>query len=262
MAEAPFYGDPAANAPVWSKYAVLLGDVDATVPTTNAAFTLNDPGRNVSVSTTNASTTVTAATASFTADDVGEAISGTGIPASATVASFVSTTEITISAAATATGTVTAVIGTVVTGAWDPVGALDADNPFDNGEETVDATDHSAAGFGVYATTYKNAKEVMTFIAKETTLVTLGILYDATGVTDVSGTLSGTLKRRDMTRQFKVAFQRESATLMERRISKEYATIDSITRSADNDESLYTVSVLIVPSATDELYSYYLGPKA
>ena len=197
MATKPLYGDPAANAPVWSKYAVLLGDVDATVPATNAAFTLNDPDA-----------------------------------------------------------------GTPVTDQWDPVGALDADNPFDNGTESVDATDHSAAGFGVYATTYKNAKEVVTFIAKETTLVTLGILYDATGVTDTSGTLSGTLKRRDMSKQFKIAFQRESATLMERRISKEYATIDSITRDASNDESLYTVSCLIVPSATDELYSYYLGPKA
>lgn len=197
MATKPFYGDPAANAPVWSKYAVLLGDVDATVPTTNAAFTLNDPDA-----------------------------------------------------------------GTPVTDEWDPVGALDADNPFDNGEESVDATDHSAAGFGVYATTYKNAKEVVTFVAKETTLTTLGILYDATGVTDSGTSLSGTLKRRDMTKQFKIAFQRESADLMERRISKNYATIDSVTRSADNDESLYTVAVLIVPTSSDELYSYYLGPKA
>lgn len=198
MATKPFYGDPAANAPVWSKYAVLLGDVDATVPTTNAAFTLNDPDADPDP----------------------------------------------------------------IVDEWDPVGALDADNPFDNGEESVDATDHSAAGFGVYATTYKNAKETVTFIAKETTLTTLGILYDATGVTDTAGTLSGTLKRRDMTKQFKIAFQRESSNLMERRISKNYATIDSVTRAADNDESLYTVTVLIVPTADEELYSYYLGPKA
>lgn len=197
MATKPFYGDPGANAPVWSKYAVLLGDPEATIPATNAAFTLNDPDA-----------------------------------------------------------------GTPVLDQWDPVGALDADNPFDNGTESVDATDHSAAGFGVYATTYKNAKEVVTFSAKETTLITLGLLYDASGVTDTAGTLSGTLKRRDMSRQFRVAFQRESSTLMERRISKNYVTIDSIERSADNDESLWTVGVLIVPTATEELYSYYLGPKA
>lgn len=262
MATKPFYGDPAANAPVWSKYAVLLGDVDATVPTTNADFTLNDPGRTASVTTTSASTTVTAVSGTFSSDDVGEAITGTGIPASTTISSFTSSSSVVISNAATASGTVTATIGTIASGEWDPVGALDADNPFDNGEESVDATDHSAAGFGVYATTYKNAKETVTFIAKETTLTTLGILYDASAVTDTAGALSGTLKRRDMTKQFKIAFQRESSDLMERRISKNYATIDSVTRAADNDESLYTVTVLIVPTANEELYSYYLGPKA
>lgn len=189
----PFFGDPAANAPVWSKYAVLLGSTTATIPTGNAAFTLNDDP--------------------------------------------------------------------TPTDQWDPVGALDSDNPFDNGEETVDSTDHSAAGFGVYATTFKNAKEVVTFIAKETTLVTLGILYDASGVTDNGTTISGTLKRRDYTKRYRAAFHRENGTHCERRISKNYATIDSITRDASNDESLYTVSLLIVPTADDELFSYYLGPK-
>lgn len=192
MATEPFYGDPAANAPVWSKYAVLLGSTSATIPTGNADFTLND------------------------------------LPST--------TTE------------------------WDPIGALDSDTPFDNGEETVDQTDHSAAGFGVYATTFKNAKEVITFTAKETTLVTLGILYDATDVTDSGTVISGTLKRRDFTKQYKAAFQRENGTTMERRISSNYVTIDSITRDATNDESLYTVGLLVVPTAADELYEYYLGP--
>ena len=88
MAVKPLYGDPANSAPVWSKYAVLLGSLTATTPTTNTAFTLNDPGA-----------------------------------------------------------------GTPVTTQWDPVGSLDDDSPMDNGEESIDSTDHSAAGFGVYATT-------------------------------------------------------------------------------------------------------------
>ncbi len=193
MATKPFYGDPAANAPVWSKYAVLLGDVDATVPSAAGDFTLNNPPS--------------------------------------------------------------------VTDEWDPVGALDSDSPFDNGEETVDTTDHSAAGFGVYSTTFKNAKEVITFTAKETTLVTLGILYNTDDVTDSGTAISGTLKRRDFTKRYKAAFHRENGTHVERRITSNYATIDSVTRSADNDESLYTVSLLIVPTANDELFEYYLGPK-
>lgn len=189
----PFFGDPAANAPVWSKYAVLLGSTTATIPVGNAAFTLNNPPG--------------------------------------------------------------------VTTQWDPVGALDADNPFDNGEETVDQTDHSAAGFGVYATTFKNAKEVVTFIAKETTLVTLGILYDTTGLTDNGTSITGTLRRRDYTKQYRVAFHRENGTDCERRISKNYATIDSITRDATNDESLWTVGMLIVGDSNEDLFTYYLGPK-
>jgi hypothetical protein len=38
--------------------------------------------------------------------------------------------------------------------------------------------------------------------------------------------------------------------------------IDSISRSFGNDESLRTVTLLIVPTANKELYDYYLGPKA
>ena len=33
MATKPFYGDPTAEAPVFSKYAVLLGSLTATKPT-------------------------------------------------------------------------------------------------------------------------------------------------------------------------------------------------------------------------------------
>ena len=194
MATAPLFGDPAANAPVWSKYAVLLGSLTATVPVGNAAFTLND--------------------------------------------------------------------GTTVTTQWDPVGALPSDTPFDNGSESWDSTDHDAAGFGIYATTYKNAKEVRAFTAKETTLVTLGLLYDASGLTTTSGNVSGVLKRRDPTEKFKIAFHRENSTQSERYISKSYAYIDSIDRSFSGDESLYTVTAVIVPTSSDELYSYYLGAKA
>ena len=197
MATAPLFGDPAAKAPVWSKYAVLLGSLTATVPTGNAAFTLNDPGA-----------------------------------------------------------------ATPVTDQWDPVGALDSDSPFDDGAESVSTSDHSAAGHGIYATTYKDQKETRTFTAKETTLVALGLIYDASGVTDTAGELSGTLKRRDPTETFRIAFHRENATKMERYISTNYAYIDSISRSFGNDESMRTVTVVIAPNSDDELYDYFLGDKA
>lgn len=194
MAVKPLYGDPANAAPVWSKYAVLLGSLTATNPTTNAAFTLND--------------------------------------------------------------------GSTTTTQWDPTGSLDDDSPMDNGEESIDATDHSAAGFGVYATTYKNQKETRTFTCKETTLTTLGLSYDTSGLTDAAGVISGTLKRRDPAKRFKIAFHRENGTDIERYISKVHAYIDSVSRSQSDGETLCEVTVVIVPAANGDLFDYYKGAKA
>lgn len=190
---ADIFGDP-TNAPVWSRAAVLLGSLTATVPTSNEAFTLND--------------------------------------------------------------------GTTVTTEWDPVGMLADDTPFDNGEESIDVTSHSAFGFGVYAKTYRNQEERVTFTALETTLVTLGLLYDASGVTGTGGTLQGKLKQRDTSEKFKLALHRENGTDMERKISASHAYIDTITRAMTDGKSLYTVTAFIVPTAAHELFDYYKGPLA
>lgn len=55
--------------------------------------------------TTNGSTTVTAATAIFRQEDEGKAITGTGIPTGTTIVKWTNATTITLSQAATATGT-------------------------------------------------------------------------------------------------------------------------------------------------------------
>lgn len=198
MATAPFFGDPAANAHVWGKFAVLLGPVTATKPTTHLGasdFTLNDPT----------------------------------VP---------------------------------TTGQWDPVGALDADTPFDDGTESSDSTDHTAAGFGVYATTVTNQKLTRSFTMKETTLVTLGIIYDTTGLTDTSGALSGKLAVRDNSKQFLAAFYRETAGgEMERYVTDNYATINSVTRNFGNNEATVSVELLIVPASDGSYWDYYKGAK-
>ena len=191
------YGDP-TNAPVWSKGAVLLGSLTATVPTHPAAFTMN----------------------------------------------------------ATSGGTAG------VTTEWDPVGMLDDDSPFDNGEESIDVSSHSAFGFGIYAKTYKNQEERFTFTALETTLITLGLIYDGTALTETAGTVTGKLKQRDPSKTFKLALQRENATEMERKISESYATIDSISRSFSDGKSLYTCTATVYPTTDKELFDYYRGPKA
>jgi hypothetical protein len=155
--------------------------------------------------------------------------------------------------------------GTPVTTEWDPVGALADDNPFDDGEESIDVTPHSAAGLGVYAKTYKNQEERVTFTAKETTLVTLGILFDASDLTDTSGTISGKLKQRDPSKKYRVGFVRANDTTLERRVSENFAQIDSISRSFGDGEALRTVTLTVVPDFTTTpptMYDYYLGPKA
>lgn len=188
------FGDPAANAPVWQKGAVLLGSLTATTPTGNAAFQINN--------------------------------------------------------------------GTTITTEWDPVGALDDSSPFDDGEESIEVTSHSAFGFGTYAKTYKNQEERVTFTALETTLVTLGILYDAAGVTDTGGNLSGVLKQRDPSEKFMIAFHRENGTDIERKISRSYCYIDNISRAFGDGKATRTVTVFVVPEADGGLYDYYLGAKA
>lgn len=60
--------------------------------------------------TTNGSPTLTSLTAWFTASDVGKTITGTGIPGSTTIASVQSSSSVTLSQNATASGTVTATI--------------------------------------------------------------------------------------------------------------------------------------------------------
>lgn len=63
------------------------------------------------VGTTSGSAALTGSANSFFAADVGAPISGTGIPAGATIASVTSGTAATLSANATATGSITASIG-------------------------------------------------------------------------------------------------------------------------------------------------------
>ena len=70
------------------------------------------------VGTTNASTAITAPANSFEEEDAGRTITGTGIPAGATIASVQSPTAATLSAAATATGTITAQVGVAVPEAY------------------------------------------------------------------------------------------------------------------------------------------------
>ena len=148
-----------------------------------------------------------------------------------------------------------------VTTQWDYVGMLDDAAPFDNGEESIDVTAHSAFGFGIYAKTYKNQEERITFTALETTLTTLGLIYDGSDLSEAGGDISGKLKQRDPTERFKLALHRDSdgGDVIERRVTESYATIDTITRNFADGKSSYTCQATVYPTADRELYDYYYG---
>lgn len=70
----------------------------------NAKLTQMGFIRSVTGATTSASAVITATTGKFAQKDVGQKITGTGIPAATTILSWQSATQVTLSAAATATG--------------------------------------------------------------------------------------------------------------------------------------------------------------
>jgi hypothetical protein len=75
-------------------------------------------GRAVTVTTTLSSTAITAPAGTFQEEDAGRTIAGAGIPAGATLSAITSDTDATLSAAATAGGTVTATLGAAATSAY------------------------------------------------------------------------------------------------------------------------------------------------
>ncbi|WP_189113603.1 IPT/TIG domain-containing protein [Pilimelia terevasa] len=85
----------------------------ATATATGVSTTIG-PRTAASVTTVNASTGVTAAAPQFTVADVGRSITGTGIPAGTVISAYTSATQVTLSNAATAGGTVTMTIANPV----------------------------------------------------------------------------------------------------------------------------------------------------
>jgi hypothetical protein len=105
--------------------------------------------------TTNTSTTVTSATARFTPSDIGTTISGTNIPASTTIASYTSATSVTLSAAATGSGSgITFTLGRVLV-PWPQSGRSLIVNPDYDGALLKDSNfrrDLTVAGQGTATT--------------------------------------------------------------------------------------------------------------
>ena len=87
----------------------------ATASGATAAVIGSDQSRVVTVTKTNSSSTITGVAGTFSTKDVGRPIVGTGIPAAAILTVVASDTAATLSAAATASSTDPAVIGSAAT---------------------------------------------------------------------------------------------------------------------------------------------------
>lgn len=182
---------------VWSGADVFIGSLTATIPTTNAAFSLN-------------------------------ATSG----------------------------------GTGSTN-WDYVGILDGSAGFAE-SQTNDSSDYTGWGYGVVASSKKNLAITRTFTCLEENVTTLGLRYDASGVTTTSGNSSGDLAGRDLNLKFRVAFETRATGVVQRYISKNYAQVESLGDVTAGEDSLETVPITVkiypIIVATKPVYwTYYRG---
>jgi hypothetical protein len=145
--------------------------------------------------------------------------------------------------------------GTPITTEWDPVGALDDDSPFDDGVESIDSTAHSAFGLGVWIHSFKNQAFQFTFTALQDDLITAGLAYDASGLTETSGNTSGDVGFRDPTKKFLLGIVRENATKAQRLVTKNYAQIESIAASLTDGVAVKAVTVNVYPNTTGKLWA-------
>jgi hypothetical protein len=145
--------------------------------------------------------------------------------------------------------------GTPITTEWDPVGALDDDSPFDDGAESIETTSHSAFGLGVYAKTFKNQEFQFTFTALQEDLITAGLIFDASGLTETGGMVSGDEGLRDPSETFLLGIVRENANKVQRRVTKNYAQIDNIAPAFSDGKALKTVTVTVYPDSSGLLWA-------
>lgn len=149
---------------------------------------------------------------------------------------------------------------------WDWVGILDGAAGFTESQAN-DATDFYGWGVGVVASSKKNLAITRTFTCLEENLITLGLRYDASGITDTSGNLAGTLSGRDLNEKFKIAFETRAGDTVERYISKNYASIDSIGESTRGEDNVATVPITVkifptISGSDAQYWTYYRGAAA
>ncbi len=147
---------------------------------------------------------------------------------------------------------------------WEFIGLLDGSSGFTESVETS-ATDHSAWGAGVVATTYGDQKTTKTFTSLEDNETVLSLLYDTSGtIAFTGGDYVGDLGVKDFTSKVRIAFVTRSGTNEKRMISKNYATVAASGAAAESEDSLQSkeFTATIYPSVGSVLWYSYKGVSA
>lgn len=154
---------------------------------------------------------------------------------------------------------------TTTTGGWSFVGILDGGNGFVESQSN-DSSDFTGWGMGVVATTRSNLAITRQFTAIEDNIETLGLRYNADGVTPGTGGdgYSGNLAARDLQKKFKIAFEVRTGDELKRVVSSNYAQIDSIGDATEGETALQSVQVTvkIYPDSSGNYWSTYKGAAA
>lgn len=146
---------------------------------------------------------------------------------------------------------------------WDLVGLLNGEEGFEEERET-DSTDHYAWGSILVATSRKNFKITRKFVALEDNETVMGLVYDASGITWTGANYSGTLKKPDLQRKFRIGFQVQTGNVIKRLISKNYAQVDEVgsSKEGENDLASREITVCIYPDSNGVLWETYKGAPA
>jgi hypothetical protein len=136
---------------------------------------------------------------------------------------------------------------------WDYVGLLNGSDGFTSAS-SFDNNDFTAWGYGVIATARKNYKETWQFTALEDNETMLDLLYPGHDVVfDGVGGYEGDVYVPDLDNKFKIGLEVRSGTLVRRKVSYNYAQIETRgdEKQGEDDLASRQVTVQIYPGAVN-----------
>jgi hypothetical protein len=143
---------------------------------------------------------------------------------------------------------------------WDFVGLLSGDDGFTE-SNSADSTDHSAWGYGVIKTTRRNAKTTVAFTMLEDNETVFDLFYPGHAVTFTGADYDGIVNVPNLQAKFKIGLQVETDGVIRRKISRNYAQVDTRgdAKEGENDLQSRQVTCIVYPDSSQGLWDVYKG---